>query len=71
MTMWIKVNKNHDHWAAPRRMISFKAGDEPRIVKREIGDALIAAGVAEEVEAPARSESETDTPASTSGRAKK
>lgn len=50
--MWVKVNKTHDHWPTTRRMITFKASEDPRPVTAKIGEALIAAGVAEEVPAP-------------------
>lgn len=50
--MWIKVNKAGDVWPAPRRMVSLTEGEKS--VTRAVGDAAIAAGLAEEIEAPSR-----------------
>jgi hypothetical protein len=62
--MWVKITKDHDHWPNPRRMLSFKAGVE-QSVKRDIGEALIKAGVAEEIAAPPSGNAETTTEGAT------
>ena len=50
--MWIRVSKKHDHWPSPRRMITYTPGD--RLVNKNVGEALIDAGVAVEIKAPTK-----------------
>lgn len=58
--MRIKILKDHDlviresSKGRPLAVAAFKKSDEPLTTKREWGDRLIAAGVAEEVEEPAK-----------------
>jgi len=71
--MWVRVNKAGDVWQHARRMVSVSVGEKS--VKRELGDAIIKAGLGEEIEAPARTEGDdtgadaTATPVA--GKAKK
>lgn len=51
--MWVKINKDHDHWTGSRRMVAFKDGSEVSVT-RTVGEALVELGVAEEIEAPSR-----------------
>lgn len=48
--MWIRVSEKHDYWPSPRRMITYTPGD--RLVNKTVGEALIDAGVAVEINAP-------------------
>lgn len=58
--MRVKIIKNHDlvvresSKGRPLSVAAFKKSDEPITTKREWGERLIAAGVAEEVDSPAK-----------------
>lgn len=53
--MWVKINKTYDHWTGPRRVVAFKEGTKVSVT-RNVGEALIEKGVAEEIDAPPRAE---------------
>lgn len=51
----VRILKNYDYRIPGRRaMLSFKAGLEPVITRREFADDLIRLGVAEEVKEPGK-----------------
>lgn len=49
--MWVRILKDKDYFPKPRQMMSFKEGVEQSVTKA-IGEAGVAEGWAEEIQAP-------------------